>query len=365
VKNEPRVSVVIPTRNRAVALSRCLERLAGQSLPAEEFEVIVVHDGDDPDSCAAATQFASRLRLTDLTAPRLGVSTARNTALEHARAELVLLLNDDVLSAPDLLERHVRAHGGRSESQPPALVVGYSPFAEAPAGEATLFDRLMERTSAVFFYDRMLDANGLPTRPAGHDWGYRHAWTLNLSFPTRIARLAGGFRPAIANWCYEDVEFAWRAATLLGSPVLFCPEARAVHDHRMSPEGYLERERRLGYSALGFARAAPECARQLFGRDLTESEPWYARAFVEREARDEGRHSSAFLGACALPGRLADEPESGRRVVELLYAQHLPLKRLAFRRGLLEALEGRRFEGLFHPSDGLPTEPPALARRAA
>lgn len=365
MKPEPLVSVIIPTRNRAVAVARCLEHLERQTVPTEAFEVIVVHDGADPESSGSVAGFSSRLRLTDLTAARLGVSNARNLALDAARADLLLLLNDDVLPAPDLVETHLRAHQALSDARPPAFVLGHSPFVAAPAGQATLFDRMMERTSAVFFYDRMLDAEGRPTRPADHDWGFRHAWTLNLSFPARVARMVGGFRPAIANWCYEDVEFAWRAATLIGSPVLFRADAVAVHDHRMTPQGYLDRERRLGYSALGFARAAPECARQLFGRDLAESDSWYARAFVDRESRDEARHFSAFLAASGLPAAHADDPVSGRAMLELAYAQHLTLKRLAFRRGLLDALEGRRFEGLFHPSDGLPAEPPAPARRAA
>ncbi|HBS29409.1 MAG TPA: hypothetical protein DEB06_08160 [Phycisphaerales bacterium] len=364
VRERPLISVIVPTRNRAGALTRLLERLTVQTMAPERFEVIVVHDGPDEASSGAALAFAPRLAVTDLTAPRLGVSAARNEALAHARGGIVLLLNDDVLPAPDLLEVHRRAHDERGDSAPPALVLGHSPFVEQPAPSATLFDRLMERTGAVFFYDRMIDARGRVLRPADHDWGYRHAWTLNLSFPARVARLAGGFRPAIANWCYEDVEFAWRASRTLGSPVLFRPGALAPHDHRLSPADYLAREHRLGYSAPGFALAAPDCARELFGREVLTEEAWYARAFIERESRDEPRHARAFEAMCALSASLAEGP-TGEAILGLASAQHLALKRLAFRRGLIDALDGRRIEGLFLPSDGLSHEPGAPRRSAA
>lgn len=359
---DPLVSVVIPTRNRAAALTACLQRLEPQSLGLDNFEVIVVHDGDDPEGRAAAGPFAGRLNLTDLTAPRLGVAHARNEAIAGARGGMLLLLNDDVLPAPDLLEAHLSAHARRGPDQPPALVVGHSPFVAPPPDRDTLFDRLLRQTSAVFFYDRM--TAGDPAPPPDHDWGFRHAWTLNLSLPRSLADAVGGFHPAIANACYEDIEFAWRCVHHAGSPVLFCPRALAPHDHRLSPDGYLAREWRLGYSSLGFARASARCAREVFGRDLPEAEPWYAEAFVQREGRDEHRYLVPFRAAAAAPASIADGPHGGT-ILDLLYAQHLPLKRLAFRRGLLDALKNRRFPGLFHPSDPALSRPVPRPRTAA
>lgn len=41
----PRISVIIPTLNRAALLSRSLDSLARQGLHADRFEVVVVDDG--------------------------------------------------------------------------------------------------------------------------------------------------------------------------------------------------------------------------------------------------------------------------------------------------------------------------------
>src|SRR4051812_40231968 len=43
--HSPRVSVVIPTLNRPALLDRCLRSLFTQTLPIEQYEVIVVDDG--------------------------------------------------------------------------------------------------------------------------------------------------------------------------------------------------------------------------------------------------------------------------------------------------------------------------------
>src|SRR5690606_37985358 len=117
-----------------------------------------------------------------------------------------------------------------------------------------------------------------------------------------------------------------------GLPVWFRPEAVAPHDHRYTPESYLEREFRLGYSALGLFAASPECALAIFGADLTDAaELEYARRYVEHESRREAEMLDAFK---ALASRPADA-WPGDDWLALAYAQHLPLKRLAFRRGLL------------------------------
>ncbi|XOV76745.1 MAG: glycosyltransferase family 2 protein [Phycisphaerales bacterium] len=171
------------------------------------------------------------------------------------------MINDDILPEPGFVEAHVLAHAEREDAGlGEAMVLGHSPWVVPE--DASLFDRLLAQSSMVFFYDRMITPEGVVLGERDRDWGFRHAWNLNLSVSSALAREVGGFCPAIANCCYEDLEFAWRVnrAREGGVPVLFRPEAIAPHDHRYTPEGFLERERRLGYSAFGFAKASPECA---------------------------------------------------------------------------------------------------------
>ena len=77
----PRVSVIVPTKDRGGSLLRLLEALRGQSLPVEDFEVIVVDDGstDGTPGVLAALEHDPRLRLRLLRhETSRGPATARN-----------------------------------------------------------------------------------------------------------------------------------------------------------------------------------------------------------------------------------------------------------------------------------------------
>ncbi len=357
----PSISVIIPTRGRPERLARCLMCLSAQSVGVSAMEVIVVSDGPDDGPLTALPGVNPALNVRFIEAPRWGNAHAKNVGIEAATAPLVLFLNDDVLPAHDCLAAHATAHASLANRGHRAMVMGYSPFVSPR--NPTLLDRMVCESSMIFFYDRMIDALGRPTRAGDYDWGYRHAWTLNLSLPREAAVEVGGFRPSIANCCYEDVEFGWRLAKQAGMPVLFQHQAFAPHDHRYTAQAYLDREYRLGYSAHGFAVSAPQCAADLFGRDvLSEAEVAYMRQSVQREARDSERLRAAFLTTQELspaPGVL------GGKLVELAYTQHLPLKRSVFRRGLLAAVDGQPVDGLFHMNDGLFTEPGLCASGSA
>jgi hypothetical protein len=246
-----------------------------------------------------------------------------------------VFLNDDMVPDPAHLEVHATEQRRLEDAGRPALVLGDSPWAvHAPD---RVFDRLIRETSMVFFYDQM-------NRPgvrddAQRDWGFRHAWLLNLSAPARLVRDAGGFTVFPSTYGYEDDELAFRLARR-DVPVLYRPAARATHDHRYEPEAYLEREFKLGYAAWGFARVAPECAAAMFGRDVTSGEELeYSRAFTQRERRSAAALRSVFEGLASIPADAVAGPHAPA-LIGALYGQHLLLKRWMWRAGLLAASAG-------------------------
>jgi GT2 family glycosyltransferase len=99
------VSVVIPTRDRPLALRRCLASIGRHG--ALPLDVIVVDDGGlVPESVAAlAAEFdASTVRLEGV-----GPAAARNAGVAAARGEIVLLLDDDCVVDPEWAEKLVEA----------------------------------------------------------------------------------------------------------------------------------------------------------------------------------------------------------------------------------------------------------------
>lgn len=98
-------SVLIPSLGRPARLRACLEALAHQTRPPDE--VLVVWQGDDVATRDAAEAVRSVLpALRVLHAPRAGIVTAENLALDAARGELILLVDDDAVPPPDWLARH-------------------------------------------------------------------------------------------------------------------------------------------------------------------------------------------------------------------------------------------------------------------
>lgn len=336
------VSIIVPTRDRAGHVEAFLRCLCAQEGGART-EVLIGFDGADAESAGVCERIAREsdgIVIRGITYERCGVGGVKNRLLGEARGETLLFLNDDVRPEVDFVARHVAAQRelkgrlGRG-----AMVLGDSPWAvRAPD---RLFDRLIRETSMVFFYDQMRGADP----ESDHDWGFRHAWNLNLSVPRAAVEAAGGFyRDPTNRYGYEDLELAWRLQRMFEMPVVYRPRARATHEHWYEPSGYLERERRLGHAAFGFARAAPECARDVFGRDVTsEEEAAYSRAFVQREAGAAERLRASFLGLAELPAEVVDGAH-GERVMRLLYEQHLLLKRYEWRRGLLAAAAGMDVE---------------------
>jgi glycosyltransferase involved in cell wall biosynthesis len=101
----PRVSVVIPTYNRAALLPRAMRSVLGQTFA--DFELIVVDDaGEDGSADIAERCTDSRVRVVRL-ARNGGVSRALNEGIVVARGELVAFLGDDDEWLPELLERLV------------------------------------------------------------------------------------------------------------------------------------------------------------------------------------------------------------------------------------------------------------------
>jgi glycosyltransferase involved in cell wall biosynthesis len=100
---QPRLSVVVPTRNRAGKIRLCVEALAIQTLAS--IEVLVVDDGatdDTPAVLAALATDRPGFALCVLRNERpLGANPSRNRGIREARAEFVAFLDDDCVPAPD------------------------------------------------------------------------------------------------------------------------------------------------------------------------------------------------------------------------------------------------------------------------
>lgn len=100
----PRVSVIIPTYNRAGELRRCLDSLISQTIG--DFEVVVCDDGSTDNTAEVVTGYASLLDITyDYGSNFGGPARPRNRGVRLARGRYVAFLDSDDWWVPTKLER--------------------------------------------------------------------------------------------------------------------------------------------------------------------------------------------------------------------------------------------------------------------
>lgn len=130
------LSVVIPTHNpHAGRLRRTLAGLRGQTLPAAQWETVLVDNASQPALYLAVFTADLPANARVVVEPQLGLASARRRGFAEARGESIVLVDDDNVLAPDYLERvlalfavqpKIGALGGRSrpefEQMPPAWV---------------------------------------------------------------------------------------------------------------------------------------------------------------------------------------------------------------------------------------------------
>jgi glucosyl-dolichyl phosphate glucuronosyltransferase len=97
-----KVTVAIPTYNRADFLRQTLAGVIAQQFPREHFEILVLDNNSTDQTRSVVTEFAAAAP-----APRYiletqqGLDYARNRAIREARGDIILFGDDDILVQPD------------------------------------------------------------------------------------------------------------------------------------------------------------------------------------------------------------------------------------------------------------------------
>lgn len=102
----PEVSIIIPAYNTENYIAQAIQSALGQTLT--NLEVIVVDDGSTDATVEVVKSFSdSRLKVF-VNEQNLGVSGARNRALQEAQGEWIAILDSDDWYAPERLEKLVQ-----------------------------------------------------------------------------------------------------------------------------------------------------------------------------------------------------------------------------------------------------------------
>jgi glycosyltransferase involved in cell wall biosynthesis len=112
-----KVSVIVPVHNTGKYVDACAPSLLGQSLPADEYEVVYVDDGSTDDTLARLEKIAAAHRNVQVhTRPNSGWPGApRNLGMRHARGEYLQFVDHDDTLGPEALER-LYEHARRNDA---------------------------------------------------------------------------------------------------------------------------------------------------------------------------------------------------------------------------------------------------------
>lgn len=285
----PRVSVILPTYRRPESLARALDGMLAQTADVE-WELIVIDNdqapGAEPVFRAKAEAFAGRARLVRET--RKGSAYARNRGIEEAGGDITAMLDDDVVPAPDWLEKIVEPIQAGRCSGTGGLVV-LDPSVERPRW----FDEL-----AIGGYLARWDL-GPTERPLA---ATENILTANCAFDTAKLRATGGFEPTLGprgkTPLVNDDALLVRKVRELGGSIRWVPSAVVFHElpaARLNRRYIVKRAYAQGRSDWILDRDVTT-ARKFGGARIATS--WLGKEFKRR--RKEGLHRPDVLFHFAL-----------------------------------------------------------------
>lgn len=102
-----KISAIICTYNRERYLKQCLEACTTQSLPKEEFEIVVVNNNSTDNTEQVCKDFQAKFpeyKFSYFVETEQGLSPARNRGVKESNASYITFLDDDAFIADNFLE---------------------------------------------------------------------------------------------------------------------------------------------------------------------------------------------------------------------------------------------------------------------
>src|SRR2546421_7558687 len=209
----------MPAYNAATYIAEALQSVEAQTY--EDWEVVVADDGSTDDTGSIASSFGDRVRVVRSDRNH-GLASARNLAIDHARGELLALLDSDDRWLPEYLASQVAAYD--------AAIAG-----QRRVGVVTCDALLLEEGHVA--RESYADRFGIADEVTVATLLYANPIFISALMPKAAVDGVGGFAPELRS-C-EDLDL-WLRLLETGYEVVWNPSALVVY--RLRP-GQLSAQR--------------------------------------------------------------------------------------------------------------------------
>ena len=232
IQEFPRVSIIIPVRDRPEDLKECLQSLKNLDYPKDKLEIIVVDDGSKNDISQVITSPDIRvIRQTESKGP----AACRNTGAANAGGDILAFLDADCMAGESWLREIIPFFQAAAVGAVGGYVDGYY--------KDGFLDRYEETSSSLNLGTRLL--------LEGNTESSFYVPTANMLVAREVFTAAGGFKDDMHVG--EDVDFCWRMRSL-GYILLYVPFGCIAHKHRNRLGKMLKRRGEYGTSEAGLYR---------------------------------------------------------------------------------------------------------------
>jgi glycosyltransferase involved in cell wall biosynthesis len=317
-----KLSVVLTTHNRAALLKRALVSLACQTLGNEDYEVIVIDDGSSDNTQSVIKQMDSILPINYSYQLNSGLASAKNHGLFLASGDIVLFLDDDDISDPNLIEQHLLAH--KANPNPNIAILGKTNISIGLKADP-LMNYITQIDPMLFYYQGLHHRDVLD---------YEYFWGGRTSCKRELLLKEGVFNP-IFRFGYEDIELGYRLNQRVGLQVVYWEHAVNTMIRRVDLASFIKRCLRQGESAWRFLeihnmdgeiKSYLDCNRLL--KDLDTLDPAY-----EASTLSATKLETLIRNAIAMSYEI---PADWQKAMELAYYRAF---RAAMSRGVKTAMK--------------------------
>jgi GT2 family glycosyltransferase len=231
-------SIIIPTCGRPRQLTACIQSLAALRFPRDQFEVVVVDDGDDISLDGIVAPFCNTLELRLIRQANAGPAIARNTGGLHATGEFLAFTDDDCAPAPGWLTalvRHFAKH--------PDWMIGGRTINALPDNPYSTASQLLVDYLYGYYNAKSEDAVFFTSN--------------NLALSAHHFRAVGGFDQRFPIAAAEDREFCDRWIST-GHRMVYAPDAIVYHSHSLTCRKFLQQHFGYGRGAYAYHRIRAE-----------------------------------------------------------------------------------------------------------